>query len=543
MGIQLCHAQRPVEYWNQINSNGQDIPMHARRSSDGVIILSGTSASSYFAKKSMTLTRLNDMGRPDVTTEVTLVDTSVEHIGGIFNTSVNEYLIFTAFDADSPYIRPNKLGYFLVDSGLHIIKYSFISVPIDPKAFITSINFKAGKNTGEYYGMIHVQNPSAQISEISNYTHLLILDSLLIVNTHIVDTVINIDTLQFNGADVNGGDWVKMNDSIYKIVYSGAAILNTTFRELNTKTNHIEESISNVIVLDTMPYVHYVLLNGETISSAAYTDSSYIVSGTVVQIISPKNVSDSLLETSFELGQSVIAELPLKSSVSKKYHLFEPWKFGPPNTVSVRDYYFSGLTKNSDFLYKSHIFYARVLNNHGFFSNSGGSIVKITSLDDKFIERWTVSLNSFEDNRVEAPYCIIATADSGCIVFTRKMVRTYVEPVFGNKPTFPEYDIAVYKISSGGIVTATRTLFKDDSKKRTVSVYPNPAQNQIMIEGLDQAANSILVIRDTNGNVLLNESVSSLSTIDISYLNSGMYFYVILSNDQNPVFGKILLIH
>lgn len=517
--------------------------MHAVRFSDGVIIFSGTSAPSYFAKKSLTLTRVNENGKPNLTTKVTLADTSIEQIGGVFKTSSHQYVVFAAFDADSSYLKPNRLGYFLFDSEFHIIKYSFINAPIDPRTFITSINFKTDNHTGSYYGMIHVLNPSAKPDELSSYTHLIILDSLFATKTLVADTIINIDTLNLNGADVGGGDLIKMNDSIYKIVYSGAAILNTTFRELNTKTNHIEESISNVIVLDTTPYVHYVLLNGETVSASAYTDSSYIVSGTVEQIISPKSVSDSLLETSFELGQSVIAELPLKSSVSTKYHLFEPWKYGPPNTVSIKDNYFSGVIKNSDFLYKSHLFYTRVLNNHGFISNIGGSIVKITSLDEKFTERWTVSLNHYEDDRVEVPYSIVATADSGCIVFTRKMVRTYVEPLFGNQPTFPEYDIAVYKISSGGIITSTRTLFKSDFGRETVSVYPNPTQNRIMIEGLTSSEKSILILRDISGHIILSEAVSSLTELDISHLNDGMYFYTILSSDQNPVSGKLLLIH
>ena len=70
--------------------------------------------------------------------------------------------------------------------------------------------------------------------------------------------------------------------------------------------------------------------------------------------------------------------------------------------------------------------------------------------------------------------------------------------------------------------------------KETISVYPNPAKNQLFIE-IDKTINNFtqIFIADINGNIILkNELLSSESNLpmDVSELDNGVYFLQVKDN-------------
>ena len=67
-----------------------------------------------------------------------------------------------------------------------------------------------------------------------------------------------------------------------------------------------------------------------------------------------------------------------------------------------------------------------------------------------------------------------------------------------------------------------------------VSVYPNPTSEVLNIE-LSEMATSINII-GLDGKVLSHNDVNSLSTsVDVSMLKSGMYFYEVISESGKMI--------
>jgi aminopeptidase N len=62
-----------------------------------------------------------------------------------------------------------------------------------------------------------------------------------------------------------------------------------------------------------------------------------------------------------------------------------------------------------------------------------------------------------------------------------------------------------------------------------ISVYPNPAQNQITVSGCN---NGDFVLMDVSGKIILSTKVKEAESIDLSGLAKGMYLYTIHSNKQ-----------
>ena len=74
-------------------------------------------------------------------------------------------------------------------------------------------------------------------------------------------------------------------------------------------------------------------------------------------------------------------------------------------------------------------------------------------------------------------------------------------------------------------VTAT-TLSNSDFSKDTFSIYPNPATSVLNITNFNNVEINNISVTDINGRVVKNQ-VSSLSQINVSDLNAGVYFVTI----------------
>jgi hypothetical protein len=73
--------------------------------------------------------------------------------------------------------------------------------------------------------------------------------------------------------------------------------------------------------------------------------------------------------------------------------------------------------------------------------------------------------------------------------------------------------------------------------KYGISMYPNPAQSHIHIDGIldgDQVQ-----IRDINGRVMYNSTLSKGQPVPIEHLSSGMYFIKLIRNKETIFLDKL----
>ncbi|HXU28533.1 MAG TPA: T9SS type A sorting domain-containing protein, partial [Bacteroidia bacterium] len=76
--------------------------------------------------------------------------------------------------------------------------------------------------------------------------------------------------------------------------------------------------------------------------------------------------------------------------------------------------------------------------------------------------------------------------------------------------------------------------------KTPLSIYPSPAQNNFTIE-TNFADKQVLQLFDVNGKLVLVQSITSTTTIDVSYLNAGVYSLAIV-NSQNIQSKKLVIV-
>ena len=76
-------------------------------------------------------------------------------------------------------------------------------------------------------------------------------------------------------------------------------------------------------------------------------------------------------------------------------------------------------------------------------------------------------------------------------------------------------------------------------EQQTFHVYPNPASNMIQIASNIDVFTYIL--SDSYGKVICNEKINTDTPINVSHLNSGVYFLFIQSNTSHQTVHKILI--
>jgi hypothetical protein len=57
----------------------------------------------------------------------------------------------------------------------------------------------------------------------------------------------------------------------------------------------------------------------------------------------------------------------------------------------------------------------------------------------------------------------------------------------------------------------------------TVSIFPNPANSEINIEGLNKNESNTIQIFDVQGKLVITKTINEKGTIDLSELNKGIY--------------------
>jgi hypothetical protein len=99
-----------------------------------------------------------------------------------------------------------------------------------------------------------------------------------------------------------------------------------------------------------------------------------------------------------------------------------------------------------------------------------------------------------------------------------------------------------------GLDFAIDTNFKSTTTKEiNVSVFPNPAKDQLNILFTDAvAADAIIKIYGTMGNIVLTDYIEHgyiYKTLDVSKLQAGLYFYSITLNGEKISSGKVTILN
>ena len=101
-------------------------------------------------------------------------------------------------------------------------------------------------------------------------------------------------------------------------------------------------------------------------------------------------------------------------------------------------------------------------------------------------------------------------------------------------------ELYVASLSSGTVYKIIDTSLNTSSfDKASISVYPNPASDELFIKNENNIELSSVKITDLTGKTVLNQS-SQLSSITISNLSKGMYFVTVETKIGNTVTSKII---
>src|ERR1035437_2724792 len=116
----------------------------------------------------------------------------------------------------------------------------------------------------------------------------------------------------------------------------------------------------------------------------------------------------------------------------------------------------------------------------------------------------------------------------------------------GQLVCFSQNDTSLYpSLSLGGCALFTVGLKEVINADETISIFPNPANNTITIRhAVLPAKEESLIISDIFGREIYyqSKSNSTLSTIDISKWNDGVYYWEMISNNGIEGKGKIAVI-
>jgi len=97
-----------------------------------------------------------------------------------------------------------------------------------------------------------------------------------------------------------------------------------------------------------------------------------------------------------------------------------------------------------------------------------------------------------------------------------------------------------YGIPDFQLALTNALLLVNSNAKEQFTIYPNPTQNQLSIRFSETISNANVTFFNNLGQtILVKENLTSNATIDLSGLNSGIYFYKIASENTNQT-GKII---
>ena len=132
------------------------------------------------------------------------------------------------------------------------------------------------------------------------------------------------------------------------------------------------------------------------------------------------------------------------------------------------------------------------------------------------------------------PYKVLATSDGGALILSGRYDW--------NSPIPDQRDLHILKVDSTGWYDGLTTVETEQDMPKQILVYPNPATDKVnFVTGLYN--NLELKIYNLQGNEVLSQHLPFTQTVDIGFLNSGLYIYIITGENGFFEKGKLLIKH
>lgn len=129
------------------------------------------------------------------------------------------------------------------------------------------------------------------------------------------------------------------------------------------------------------------------------------------------------------------------------------------------------------------------------------------------------------------PYVVVATNDGGALIISHQYDW--------NNPIPNQRDIHILKVDSTGWYEGMPVNINDPDAPKQILVYPNPVYDHVIFElGMYRDLN--LKVYNQKGQVVFERKLAHSQTINLAALHSGIYFYVIESNEGFTERGKLL---
>lgn len=111
--------------------------------------------------------------------------------------------------------------------------------------------------------------------------------------------------------------------------------------------------------------------------------------------------------------------------------------------------------------------------------------------------------------------------------------------------TVQPYGFYRYNACSGVLIDSSTIVNEFYAAQIDVDIFPNPAQNELMVSGIEFSAGDVLLLLDITGKAVVTKTISqpvSSLTLQTSSLANGMYFLTVQTH-QRKVGRKVVIAH
>ena len=154
---------------------------------------------------------------------------------------------------------------------------------------------------------------------------------------------------------------------------------------------------------------------------------------------------------------------------------------------------------------------------HSFFSSS----FILHKLNKDYSTKWT---KKYGGDAYYEMCGLLTTDDGGCMMYGTRY----------DYNSIPKFDAYILKVNADGLITSESTI---PLALQTVTVFPNPSNGLVHFDYKEPLRDIQIRVVDVKGSIVhqVKQSEGVLPTLDLSFLNNGVYFIQIL--EQNRLFS------
>ncbi len=253
----------------------------------------------------------------------------------------------------------------------------------------------------------------------------------------------------------------------------------------------------NMVSIDSVPRGIY-----DCIKAKWLTDTSYILTG--------KKHWDGEGTFGYDMGVLIIDD-KTKDVIHENY-------FGKADTIE-----FPGFVDSFDFTDTSNIYYGGTSSFYLTYFADSPSWLILNKLDSKLNLKWQKFYGG------DAYYIlknILATQDGGCLLLGTR---------YDHNTQYYEKAIYILKVNENGELTSVN---EPTIKVSEIIIYPNPGYDKLYIRTALKE-NILFELYNITGKIILKQEINkNITTINVNFLPSGLYFYRFLNEHKIIESGK-----